>query len=82
MHPLTSNLASLKDEELNKKYAELSKRLSQCYRSGPQQVIPQLQMLMQDYQDELNRRSAKVQTELAEKLNKDGKGFKGIIDIQ
>jgi hypothetical protein len=82
MHPLTSNLSQLKDEELNKQYGELSRRLSQCYRFGPTQVIPQLQMLMQDYQDEINRRQAKIQQELADKLDKSGKGFKGIIDIQ
>jgi hypothetical protein len=80
MHPLGSSLANLKDEELHQKYGELSKRLNQCFRSGPQSVIPQLQMLMGDYQEEIQRRNQKVMDDLLKKQDKDG-GFKGVIDI-
>lgn len=85
MHPLGSNLSTLSDDELSKKQGELLKRLNQAYRIGPAQIIPQLQMLVQDYDEERGRRNAKLMQEMAEKFDKDrnnGKGMKGIIDIQ
>ena len=81
MHPLSSDLSKLSDEEVASKFNELSKRLGQAYRSGPSQVIPQIQMLMQDYQEELNRRKQKLMKEMEERANKNGKNFKNIIDI-
>ena len=87
MHPLISNLSSLTDDELHKKLAELNKRFMQAYRIGPAQVIPQLQMLIEDYNSEISKRNAKKMQEMQEKFDKvanknDGKGMKGIIDIQ
>lgn len=85
MHPLGSDLTKLTDEELNKKFAELSKRFTQAHRFGPHSIIPQLQILMQDYQEELRRRQAKTMKEMMERIDKDkngGKGLKSIIDIQ
>ena len=82
MHPLSADLSQIKDDDLQKKYSELQKRLTQCYRFGPAAVIPQLQMLMGDYQDEIQRRGQKAMDELTKKTNKDGKGLSGIIDIQ
>jgi hypothetical protein len=80
MHPLTQNLSGLKDEELNQKFADLQKRLTQCYRSGPASAIPQIQMLLADYQAEIGLRNSKAMDELNKKV-KDA-GFKSIIDIQ
>jgi hypothetical protein len=77
MHPLGSDLSNLSDDELHKKYGELQKRFGQAYRFGPQSIIPQIQMLMQDYQYEINLRNQKQLDE----LNKNSKGPKGIIDI-
>jgi len=78
MHPLAPNLSDLTDDELHKKFGELQKRYGQAYRFGPQSIIPQLQMLMQDYQYEINLRNQKQ----LEELNKSAsKGPKGIIDI-
>jgi hypothetical protein len=85
MHPLINDLSKISDEELNKKFSDLSKRFNQAYRFGPKQVIPQLQMLMQDYQEEIKRRQAKAMQEMMEKMDKDkngGKGLRNIIDIQ
>ena len=82
MHPLGNDLSKLSEDELNKKFGELSKRFNQAYRFGPQQIIPQLQMLMQDYQEEMRRRQAKAMQEMMEKMDKDKNGNKGIIDIQ
>lgn len=80
MHPLTQNLSSLKDEELNQKFAELQKRLAQCYRSGPASAIPQIQMLLADYQAEISHRNRKIMDEMNKKVN--DAGLSGIIDIQ
>lgn len=77
MHPLGPDLTGLTDDELHKKYGELQKRFTQAYRFGPQGVIPQLQMLMQDYQMEIGLRNQKQMAE----LDKNSKGPKGIIDI-
>ena len=84
MHPLGQDLSKLNDEELYKKQSELSKRFNQAHRFGPQSIIPQLQILMQDYQEEAQRRQARAMKEMQEKLNKgkDDKSLKSIIDIQ
>jgi hypothetical protein len=90
MHPLLGSLSGLTDDELYTKLNELNKRYNQAYRGGPFQVLPQLQMVIEDYNAEISRRNAKKMEELQAKLdkraakdNKDGKGgMKGIIDIQ
>lgn len=86
MHPLLGSLAGLTDDELQNKLAELNKRFMQAYRGGATQIIPQLQMLIGDYNAEIAKRNAKKMEELQAKLDKavnkkDGKGMKGIIDI-
>ena len=78
MHPLAPDLTGLTDDELHKKYGELQKRFGQAYRFGSQSIIPQLQMLMQDYQSEISMRNQKQMEELSKNT---GKGPKGIIDI-
>jgi hypothetical protein len=87
MHPLLGNLQNLSDDDLQKKLSELNNRYMQAFRSGSSQLIPQLQMLIEDYRAELARRNAVKMQELQEKFdkmnNKDGgKGLKGIIDIK
>lgn len=82
MHPLTSNLSELSDDELHKKHAELQKKLTQAYTIGPVGLIPQIQMVMEDYQSEITRRNQKQMEELLQRAEKDGKGFKNIIDIK
>ena len=51
-HPLGTDLSKFSDDELNKKYGELQKRITQCYKFGPMDLVPQLQMLIDDYQFE------------------------------
>jgi hypothetical protein len=77
MHPLGINLTELTDDELHKKYGELQKRYNQAFRFGPHSIIPQIQMLMQDYQFEIQQRNQRQ----IEELNKNTNGPKGIIDI-
>lgn len=78
MHPLTGDLSVLTTEELHKKYAELTKKLSQAYRMGMGDAVQQLQMLMGDYLSEIQRRNEKMLEEMASKTAE----FKNIIDIQ
>jgi hypothetical protein len=82
MHPLINDLTQLKEEELNQKFGDLMKRFNQAARFGPASVIPQLQMLISDYQAEMQRRGVKAMEEMRQKMDKDGKAFKNIIDIQ
>jgi hypothetical protein len=81
MHPLAPDLSQLSEDELHKKFNDLQGRFTQAYRFGPVSVIPQLQMLMADYQEEIARRQAKMMQDMEERANRDGKGFKNIIDI-
>jgi hypothetical protein len=80
MHPLVSNLTELSLDELQKKYGELMKRRVAAFRFGNPDMIHQLDMILSDYQNEINNRNAKELAEL-EKRTKSSE-FKGIIDIQ
>lgn len=78
MHPLTPDLSGMKDDELQKKCAELSSKLNQAYRFGNADLVGQIQMMLEDYQGELSRRSQKALEDLLAKSNQ----FKDIIDIK
>lgn len=78
MHPLAPNLTEMPDAELQKKHSELVARLTHAYRYGQTQMVQQLQMIMEDYQNEISRRQRKI---LDDALNKNDK-FSGIIDIK
>jgi len=82
MHPLGNDLSKLSEDELNKKFSDLMKRYNQASRFGPVSLIPQLRMIMEDHQAEMQRRSALAMEEMRKKMDKDGKGFGDIIDIQ
>lgn len=77
-HPLTPDLSKLTLQELNDKYGDLLKRTTFAYRIGNADMIQQLQMLMEDYQTEIQARNAKA----LEEMQKQSKQFKNIIDIQ
>ena len=72
-HPLAPNLSELSSDELNKKHSELISRLNQAYR-----IVPQLQMLLGHYTEEIQRRQAQQ----LEELSKQSANFKNIIDIK
>lgn len=78
MHPLVSDLTELSNEELHKKYNELMQKMNQAYRSGPTSVIPQMQMILENYKYEMDARNRKTMEEMESKADK----FKGLIDIQ
>lgn len=78
MHPLLPDLTKLTLDELNNKYGDLLKRITYAYQIGQPDMVNQLQMLLQDYQAEIQVRNQKA---LAE-MEKNSKNFKNIIDIQ
>lgn len=78
MHPFTPDLTQVSDADLQKKHAELITKLNASYRMGNAQLIGQLQMILDDYNQEISRRRQK---ELDEILKKNDK-FDKIIDIK
>jgi predicted MPP superfamily phosphohydrolase len=78
MHPLTPDLTVLNDNELQKKYNEVTTKLGMAYRMGNHALISQLQMVAEDYSSELQARQQKLMEDL---LKKDDK-FKDIIEIK
>jgi hypothetical protein len=78
MHPLVSDLSGLSNEDLHKKYNELMSKMNQAYRSGPTSIIPQMQMVIENYRYEMDKRNRKTLEEMEAKSDK----FKGIIDIK
>lgn len=77
MHPLAPDLTQFSDDDLQKKQSELQKKMMQAYQFGSTDLAMQLQMLLEDYTMEVQRRQAKMMEELLSKSDK----FKGIIDI-
>ena len=78
MHPLSPDLSQLSDTDLHKKYNDLVSRLTQSYRIGPASIVGQLQMIIEDYKMEIQRRNQKIMDDMAKK----GKDLSGIIDIK
>jgi|688.fasta_scaffold1175237_2 hypothetical protein len=78
MHPLVSNLSELSNEELHKKYNELTQKMNQAHRFGPTSVIPQMQMILENYRYEMDTRNRKLMEEMEAKNDK----FKDLIDIK
>jgi hypothetical protein len=76
MHPLSPDLSNLTDADLHKKHGELIKRLHQAHRYGSD-VTFQLNMLIGDYQSEIQRRNAVA----LEEARKNNPNFDGTIDI-
>jgi hypothetical protein len=60
MHPLTPDLIGLSDDDLHRKRAELQSRMSYAYRIGSADMVGQLQLLLQDYVMEVERRNRKM----------------------
>jgi hypothetical protein len=77
-HPLTPDLSKLTLDELNSKYGDLLKRTTYAYNIGNPDMVQQLQMLMEDYRNEIDIRNRKQ----LEEMEKNSKNFKNIIDIQ
>lgn len=78
MHPLAPNLTGLSDDDLHKKRAELQNRMTFAYRMGQGEMIGQIQLLLGDYDMEIQKRNQKM----LDDLQKNNKNFKDKIDIK
>ena len=78
MHPLAPNLTGLSDDELHKKRAELQNRMAFAYRMGQGEIIGQIQLLLGDYDMEIQKRNQKM----LDDMQKNNKNFKDKIDIK
>ena len=72
MHPLAPDLEKLSDEELHTKRGELQNRIGMAYRMGSADMVNQLQLLLQDYAMEVERRNRKMMDD-AQKSGRLGK---------
>ena len=77
MHPLAPDLTTLTDDELHKKHGELQEKLIFAYRMGHTNLIMQMQLLLDDYKIEINKRNQKMLDDAA----KSGRSFQDKIDI-
>jgi hypothetical protein len=77
MHPLAPNLTGLTDDDLHKKRAELTNRLMFSYRMGHGDMVAQINMLIQDYDAEIQVRNQRMLDE----LSKNNKNFDDKINI-
>ena len=77
MHPLTSDLSKLTDDELQQKRGELQNRLMTSYRMGNADLVMQVQLLLGDYDIELQTRNQKMM----DQMSKASKNFGNIINI-
>lgn len=78
MHPLAPDLTKLTDDELHKKRAELQNRMMFAYRMGHGDMIGQLQLLIGDYEMEIQNRNQAM----LDNLQKNNKNFANKIDIK
>ena len=77
MHPLAPDLSKLTDDELQKNRGELQNRMMMSYRMGNPDLITQLQLLLQDYDMEIQTRNQR----LMDQMSKANKNFGNIINI-
>lgn len=78
MHPLAPDLTGLSDDDLHKKRAELQNRMTFAYRMGQGEIIGQIQLLLGDYDMEIQKRNQKM----LDDMQKNNKNFKDKIDIK
>jgi hypothetical protein len=77
-HPLAENLSELTNDELLKKYNELSGKFMTAHRVGSGSVVQQMSLLLEHYRVEMRNRQEKM----LEEARKSGGNFKNIIDIK
>jgi hypothetical protein len=77
MHPLAPDLSKLTDDELQQKRGELQNRLMMSYRMGNADLVMQLQLLLGDYDIELQTRNQRMM----DQMSKASKNFGNIINI-
>ena len=77
MHPLSPDLSKLTDDELQQKRGELQNRLMMSYCMGNADLVMQVQLLLGDYDIELQTRNQRMM----DQMSKASKNFGNIINI-
>jgi hypothetical protein len=77
MHPLSPDLSKLTDDELQQKRGDLQNRLMMSYRMGNADLVMQVQLLLGDYDIELQTRNQRMM----DQMSKASKNFGNIINI-
>lgn len=80
-HPLTPELQNLSDSDLSKKISDLNKRVVYGYQMGNNHLIQQVQMMLEDYMIEQQRRDQERFDKANESAKNNGKNWDDIIDI-
>ena len=70
MHPLTPSLTNLTDDEVLTKINDIQNLISFSYSMGRPEMIQQLQMVLEDYRFEQQKRQQKLMDELQQTLSK------------
>lgn len=77
MHPLGPDFSSMKDDELQKNYNDLYQKYLIAHRFGNNTMLYQMQLLLDDYKQELGLRQAKLLEQ-----NKDKNNLNDLIKIK
>jgi hypothetical protein len=77
-NPLLGNPADLKDAELEEKIIELSRKYSIAARTGMNQVIPQIIVVLNTYREEMAKRN---QTALQGATKKNNGNLDDLINV-
>lgn len=78
MHPLSPDLSSMSDDELHKKLSDLQTRAVTAYQTGNGDLVQQVNLLINDYQMEIEARNQRMM----DKLQQKNKNFGNIINIK
>jgi len=70
-NPLVQDLSVFKDQEIDNKVHELTKKYWIAARSGNGGLSQQILVVLESYKDEMRRRQAASQKALLDKQNKD-----------
>lgn len=74
-NPLLENVQTLKDQELEAKIQDLSRKYHIAGRMGSGSVMMQIATVLQSYREELSRRQIETMKELAKKTDKNLEGL-------
>lgn len=78
MHPLfTEDLSKLGDDELHRKHGEVLRRITQAGRLGYIDAVYQMQLMLDHFSQEIDRRNA----EKLQKMAENDRNFNKYIDI-
>lgn len=78
MHPLSPDLTSMSDDELHTKLSDLQNRAMTAYQTGNGDLVQQVNLLINDYQMEIEARNQRMM----DKLQQKNKNFGNIINIK